>query len=104
MPTFALAVPIPARAALLPIRQFVGDSTGRVLTFRVRNSGTADGIGSVRIEAPSAFWTVTACPAAPTGWAREIFDNSCEYTSAPGNGDDIPLNQGRYFRLRARRG
>src|SRR5215211_3987314 len=36
MPSFALGAPIPARATLLPVRQFVGDSTGRLLTFRVR--------------------------------------------------------------------
>ena len=101
LPVNALGAPIPAHAALLPVRHFVGDSTGRLLTFRVRNSGTVDGIGSVRIEAPSSFWTETACPSGPAGWTRAMVAGACEYTSAPGNGDDIPLAQGRYFKLRA---
>ena len=101
LPGFALGVPIPAHAALVPVRQFVGDSTGRLLTFRVRNSGTPQGIGSVRISPPSPFWTVTTCPSAPTGWTRSLAFGACEYSSAPGAAGNIPQGQGRYFKLRA---
>ncbi len=104
LPMSVLGATIPARAAVLPLRQFVGDLAGRVLTFRVRNSGTLDGIGSVRIEPPSSFWTETACPSAPAGWTRALVAGACEFTSAAGNGDDIPQGEGRYFKVRATTG
>ena len=103
VPASTLGTPIPARAALLPVRQFVGDSAGRLLTFRVRNTGIEE-IGSVRISPPSSFWTVTACPSGPAGWTHQLVFGNCEYSILPGAENKIPLNQGRYFKLRATTG
>src|SRR5688572_32390579 len=69
MPTVALGVLFEATATILPRGTYVDDETGTLFTVRLRNTGEV-AIGSARIERPSPFWTITACPAGPRGWTR----------------------------------
>ena len=105
LPTSAFAGSLSTASAFLrPGTQYLGDSAGQVFQLRVRNSGSGAPIGAVRITRPSLLWTVTGCPTGPAGWMRTAAADSCEYTSNPGDADDIPAGSARSFRLKATTG
>lgn len=83
------AAPFAATSSSTPQVQFVGDTAGTTFTFTINNTGTVDTIGAVEIGRPSRLWTITGCPAAPTGWTAQRADTMCRYRSAAGTADDI---------------
>jgi hypothetical protein len=88
-----------ARASVSPTQMFVGDSAGTLLTFTVRNTGTARSLGAVEISRPFSFWTVLSCPSAPAGWSAIGTASDCEYRSASGVADDIAPHGSATFTL-----
>jgi VCBS repeat-containing protein len=78
-----------AKASIATTPQYVGDSVGTTFSLSVTNTGTVRPIGAVRISRPSTFWTVSACPSAPTGWTKTRKAGSCTYKSMTGSADDI---------------
>jgi VCBS repeat-containing protein len=97
LPGVAVARGFAARASLTPRLQYVGDSVGTTFSLTVKNTGTVRTIGSVQISRPTAFWAVTACPAAPAGWTAIKKSASCQFRSQPGQADDIARGQSAHF-------
>ena len=92
-----------ARVDDAPI-QYLLDS-GTVSTFKVRNTGTRDGIGAVEIARPSKSFTVVGCPQAPSGWSTQVASDKCRYRSGSGSADDIaPGASGLSFKLKSATG
>ena len=103
MPATVFGVSTGASVSVLPRATYLDDQAGTPFTFRVRNYGDST-IGSARIERPGSFWNIVACPAGPNGWTRVATAEHCDYLSAPGVADDIPLTKLRTFRVRATSG
>jgi VCBS repeat-containing protein len=90
-----------ATASLSPALYYIGDSAGSLYTFTVTNTGTTTKIGAVEIDRPDATWTITACPTAPSGWAKQVASTKCRYRSANSTSDDILPGQSRTFVVKA---
>lgn len=86
-----------ARASVTPTAMFVGDGSGTLLTFTVRNTGTHYSIGAVQISRPFSFWTILSCPSAPAGWSAVATASDCQYMSASGTTDDIARHASAAF-------
>jgi VCBS repeat-containing protein len=93
----ALAAPvgISAKASMAPVRQFLGDTSGTLLKFAVRNTSASASIGAIQIKYPSSSFTVLDCPSGPAGWTRSATSDRCTYQSAVGSADDIQPGQKR---------
>jgi len=97
--TPALGYGFAARASVSPTALFVGDASGTLLTFTVKNTGTTRSVGSVQISRPFSFWTILSCPSAPTGWSAVTTASDCTYLSQPGSTDDIAPRASATFTL-----
>jgi len=100
--TSVSAASFSATASVSASIQYVNDHAGTIFTFTVKNTG-ATPIGAVEIGRPSASWTITACPDAPTGWSVTVFSFKCRYTSPAGPARDLTAgHSSNHFQLRAR--
>jgi VCBS repeat-containing protein len=93
----ALAGPlgVSANASMTPVRQYLGDSSGTLLKFALKNTSATTGIGAIQIKYPSSSFTVLDCPSGPAGWTRTTTADRCTYQSAAGSADDIQPGQKR---------
>src|SRR5688572_18482368 len=70
-----------AGASVNPRVEYLNNTPGTVFTFTVVNTGDVR-IGAVEIGAPSAAWTIMACPSGPPGWTSVQLATKCEFRSA----------------------
>jgi outer membrane protein assembly factor BamB len=93
---------VAAKASVKPQVQYLNDTKGTTFSFTVKNTSTAsESLGSAQISTPSAQWTITACPAAPTEWTAVAAAATCTFDSASGTGDNIPAAGAGTFKVTA---
>jgi VCBS repeat-containing protein len=96
-PQAVFAISFAARASIAPQTQYVGDAAGTTFALTVKNTGTVQSIGAVRVTRPNAFWSVASCPVAPSGWSKTAAADSCTYLSTAGTADNIQKKHSAAF-------